>query len=691
MRRMLLCFALIVLSMNASLGGDGASGNSGPAHFDRIRVLLIGCTVYPNLDRKLWLQGPANDVRLLRDVLLAYPWDVNPDDIVVLTGWPDDARTRPTRANILRYLKELGEHCLPGEAVILYFAGHGSRQPAGAESNEPDGMDEIFLPADCNAFDMSSGEVDGSLSDKELATCVERMRRRGACVWVFFDACHSGGLSRSDFPACEATRGIEPSELGIPFDFVGGTVFRGKPADARNRNTSQGVRYSGLWEEDAGGTIAWLSAVGSGADQLAKERIFPEAGNSWHGVFSYLVAAWLANSNAPFSFRELRDHIGYQYKRRGMYSLVPLVDGDTGVDALFLGEQGTSRAANWRVRGKVWDREAWVLDAGHLHGVHLGDRFETLDDSGAQVLLRIDKVDLMTSEVIPVDTSGNTAAKPGGIQAGSRLCRVGIGRKSALTLSATELPLDWASALRDVQLPEPWVWSAPGVIADWTLELRGDGWWLRSFGVARGGDFWLGAIDDGNAPPGWPESLHRIGRALDLLDMRTIAGSPDNPGIKVSSLLKTHRSESDMAGEPWDGIPGDGIPADTIMSLDVANLEKSTAIDVWVFYLGADATVTLIPWATPQAEPGRIGPGQAQTTGRWRVKKDVERGLDTLLVLALSAREPRPDFSLWTREEESTRSRVVLSPLEAVFDKAVTRGGDDGIHVAAFSWWVSGR
>ena len=102
-----------------------------------------------------------------------------------------------------------------------FLAGHGSRQPEvrpDRENVKPDGLDEIFLPADVGRWDGPTARVTNAIADYEFRAWIQRILDKGALVWGIVDACHSGTMLR-DVPgrkSLEKVRGVAPQELGIP-------------------------------------------------------------------------------------------------------------------------------------------------------------------------------------------------------------------------------------------------------------------------------------------------------------------------------------------------------------------------------------------------------------------------------------------------------------------------------------------
>ena len=151
-------------------------------------ALLIGVTKYPSLEEKLWLRGPEHDVAIMAD-LLQKRFKVDSKNIRKLAGWPDKAEDRPTKANIRKAFTDLAKQLKSGDAVMILFSGHGSQQPANPNPTniEPDGLDELFLPADTAKWDEAKRTVAGAIIDDEVGEWVTELRKTGAFVWIIFE------------------------------------------------------------------------------------------------------------------------------------------------------------------------------------------------------------------------------------------------------------------------------------------------------------------------------------------------------------------------------------------------------------------------------------------------------------------------------------------------------------------------
>ncbi len=214
-----------LLSVAAQATGIDRSAPTQP----RAHALLIGVSAYPSLGQERQLVGPANDVRELREVLRR----ARPDwhTFVVLADGVSDADGLPERRPIITQLRNLSNRVAAGDFVLLYFSGHGSQQPATEAAQEPDGLDEIFLPRDVGRWDGRAGFVKNAISDNEVNGLIAPLLRSGAHVWAIFDTCHSGtmtrGRSAAELQATEERqRAVMPRELGVPAAAIGRAVRR---------------------------------------------------------------------------------------------------------------------------------------------------------------------------------------------------------------------------------------------------------------------------------------------------------------------------------------------------------------------------------------------------------------------------------------------------------------------------------
>lgn len=179
------------------------------------RAVLIGVSEYVNLDADL--AGPANDVRLMADMLHRR----GVDQVTLLAEGP--GAIPPDRAAILSALDAAVAASAAGDTLVIYFSGHGSQAP-DMNGDEEGGYDEIFLPRDAGRWNGALGAVENAILDDEFNAIARAALERGVKLVAILDACHSA----TGFRALDATGGtaryIDPETLDIPeVDATAGT------------------------------------------------------------------------------------------------------------------------------------------------------------------------------------------------------------------------------------------------------------------------------------------------------------------------------------------------------------------------------------------------------------------------------------------------------------------------------------
>jgi hypothetical protein len=151
-------------------------------------ALLVGIGAYPQQDNRL--DGPANDVQALRDVLVRR-WGYRAADVVTLV----DAAA--TRAAILQALRDLQQRSAPGDEVLIYFSGHGTSGLDSAMRLSALHGSGALVPVD---VDLRTTDrildtvLVGRRDLRPLIDALDRGRRR---LWVVADTCYSGQLVRN--------------------------------------------------------------------------------------------------------------------------------------------------------------------------------------------------------------------------------------------------------------------------------------------------------------------------------------------------------------------------------------------------------------------------------------------------------------------------------------------------------------
>jgi len=113
-----------------------------PGHAEN-HALLVGVSNYPTLPA-MSLYGPANDVELMRTVLLRKGFAAG--NVQALADGVKGAGD-PTRASILKALDGIVAKARAGDFVMLFFAGHGSQQPQDRAAEAVAQLSEFGLTA----------------------------------------------------------------------------------------------------------------------------------------------------------------------------------------------------------------------------------------------------------------------------------------------------------------------------------------------------------------------------------------------------------------------------------------------------------------------------------------------------------------------------------------------------------------
>ncbi len=342
----------------------------------RRHALLVGCSAYDNLDEWIQLRGPANDVGLMRQLLIErFEFDPLRDDIVTLAA-AEDAAHQPTRTNIKREFLRLGETVQSGEPVVILMGGHGSQQPDNDPDNpddpEPDGRDEIFLPSDVKKWDGALGTVENAIVDDDFRLWLSKIVGRGAFVWLIMDACHSGSGVRGS--EAEISRQVPPEKL------VPSTAFAQLSATPQADAPSEGAESSLFHTGGEGGIVAIYAAQ---PNETTPERMLPMDADAnsqkYYGLLTYTICEILTNANHSLTYTELVQAIQTRYITMGRRSPTPLIEGSHR-DNLVLGREAFPNRS--RVLLERADPKTLKVTMGALQGLTAGSILAVYPPSG---------------------------------------------------------------------------------------------------------------------------------------------------------------------------------------------------------------------------------------------------------------------------------------------------------------------
>lgn len=388
-----LCLSLLCLALLLVLVGDRSvrtEAASPPEPNKRALVIGIGdydSPVFPDL------QYSPNDVARIEELL------TSPNYGFKLTSLNDSTPDKPTRANILKYLRQvLITDSHEGDVVLFYYTGHGSSIKNTA-SDEPDHRDETIVPRDAARPKVDAGKLAAmkpderkaffdanfrDIRDKELVDVFnEAIIRKKVVLTVIIDSCHSGSAARGD----EQSKEVDAVDVDLAI----------KPS-------AEEAKYH---PEELGALI--LSAAQD--YQVATGGTHDLAGHE--ALYSHFTAAILsALYDTPadlVSADETFQQITAKMAADGLVQ-TPRMDTTDGrrVQPLFGGTNIKSSVPRFIIGA---ENGATYLRAGRTSGLTEGDELKRVLPGGKpSISIRLKKVALDRSEI---ETIGDVNAEPG--------------------------------------------------------------------------------------------------------------------------------------------------------------------------------------------------------------------------------------------------------------------------------------
>lgn len=332
-------------------------------------ALLVGVTSYKNSVRFEPLEGPANDVAIMKAALLERGFPE--ENIRTLTD--DMPEGAPTRANIVAGLEWLAGR--RAETAVVFLAGHGTQQPNDnpAEDPERDGQDEVFLPKDAGSLDAAL-RVRRGLVDDEVGAHLDAIQSSGAFVVFITDSCFSETQRRAGaeiyrpLASLRRYRKVDLTEGMGEADQARWASMVSKAARLARRRGSETAGGEG-WA-DARGDEALRSMVAlyaARADEMTPEEPLPrDGGSAVYGLFSFHIAKALT-SYGRLTFRDLLRAVHQDYRRLNVSDPMPV--GEGALDRTVFGEGTGARILQWPV---YLDGSGPYIRAGRMHELAAG-------------------------------------------------------------------------------------------------------------------------------------------------------------------------------------------------------------------------------------------------------------------------------------------------------------------------------
>ncbi|WP_162925717.1 caspase family protein [Isoalcanivorax indicus] len=318
-----------------------------PALAAQQHALLVGVSEYPELAASLSLDGPRQDIPRLRSMLLQQGFDDK--RVRVLADGVEGAHGLPTLAAITEAVEALIKTVDAGDLVFLHFSGHGTQSPTDDLEREPDGLDELFLPRDVSNWNFEQKSVPNALYDYQVGEWLDALRGKGAHVWIVFDSCHAGTMTRSVSDQSVRMRQLTPEALGIPV--------------TRTRSVTQAdATPSFMRPADAPGDL--IAFFASQSHETTPEMRLPlgDPNGEFNGLFSHTLVRMLGQ-NPNVSYRQLAQLIMAEYNALPWRASTPLIVG-TQMDRRVFHRDG-ELPARYTVRRDGGDL---IIDAGQLNG-----------------------------------------------------------------------------------------------------------------------------------------------------------------------------------------------------------------------------------------------------------------------------------------------------------------------------------
>ncbi|MEP5728180.1 MAG: caspase family protein [Sulfitobacter sp.] len=685
-------------------------------------ALLIGVSDYDETIGLADLRGPANDVRLLRDVLT----ERGEFDIRVLADGVKGG-IRPTRHAILSHLDDLADTAVAGDFVYIHMSGHGTQQP-DRDGDETDGLDEVFLPADTARAEPGTSVIPNAIIDEELGSRIAALRAKGVDVWFVLDSCHSGSGLRAGSPRVR-TRFVDPAVLGVNVNAVpqpaSTSVLDGPGAD-----------------DLPGRYLAFYSAQSS---ELAREILVDEtAENGWYGLFTSRLAARM-QTDAALSYRQLfqavLSDLGDASVPGGARLQTPLWEGNL-VDAPVFGGGDLVAVRQFALKDNR-------LQAGLLHGLSDNTVVALVQDAsaGADDLLafaQLQDTDARSAALVMVNGAcvasvDASCERLGDLPAQARFARLVAKPQDAVMRIAPPVMLDTGTvAGADIPLHSALIHAVSQVNAELGSNIQIDPNASVLSGIAQG-KLWFGTkLTAGATPIGlsWMPSdgplsdvLTRISKAENMA--ATFANVAGTPSLLFPSPVKieVQRVVSDVeklatsipadlrdecraalhsASVVGDLPPGQNVKQCDQMAFGAQGVVQGPARDVNRIYIDSQYCVSAeYQRVEGTAQPAILG-GTLTICSDCPTPTGVETkaGMERMFVVVSEAEDNREALNLeglldnCSTDTRATRSagqlRQVGEFLNTLVRSDPTRGGMGGfgishIWVETFHWVVLPR
>jgi hypothetical protein len=274
------------------------------------RAICVGINKFANYPQ-FALNGCVNDAKDMAKIckdLLGF----KSDEVTVIT----DAQA--TKANLIAQLQTAVKDAKAGKIgyLLFSFSSHGT-QMADKSGDEPDGMDEAFVPFDI-AQKGNTWDPTRIVSDDELHDLFQQLPEN-ILLEVYLDTCHSGsGLRGAEF-SLNAPR---PRFIAPPSGELQGPVKQHKVRGFVIDRPQLAAKGTADAKEVSSGQhhILW---TGCKADQTSADAYF---NGRYNGAFTYYFIKVMTASNNQLSRTAVIQKVREALK--GKFDQVPQLEGN---------------------------------------------------------------------------------------------------------------------------------------------------------------------------------------------------------------------------------------------------------------------------------------------------------------------------------------------------------------------------
>jgi len=366
------------------------------------------------------LQGPLIDVAAMK-FLLTNQFGFPANQVTVLD------QHEATRRGILTALDRLIAESQPGDTVVLYYSGHGSRRLDTLSSKNH--FDETIVPVDA-----WKGSED--IRDKELAARFDQIvYDKHAHLTAIFDSCNSGTMAR----------GITQSTTrSLPYD--------DRDVAEEKRRDPQTIVEADLKRIPQDGDAIIIAAAAS--NESAFEGLYDDD-KKYHGAFTRALVRVLGSSTQTLSAADVVAQVAAAMHADRVEFQQPSIEGR--VDESLFGAPVAAHNLNAHVLDVSSD--GIILDLGSAASFDVGTQFTSIDSApdGSRTRLEVQSVDEPLKSVAIV-TSGPPDVK---VSQTFELTRMVYPRAARLKLFIPPAESDPAAAVAAATKAFPAVaWSA---------------------------------------------------------------------------------------------------------------------------------------------------------------------------------------------------------------------------------------